>query len=84
MRPLCGRRLGCSLAVLSPVLLLLLPLLSGADPREAALEAFGLHVFQSGITAPDFTATDVHGQIEPSLEACRNVPQSLAYHSIQR
>ena len=62
MRRLCGRRLGCSLAVLSPVLLLLLPLLSGADTREAALEAFGLQVFQSGITAPDFTATDVHGQ----------------------
>lgn len=58
----CSRGGMFALPVLSPVLLLLFALSSGAETRNAALEAFGLYVFQSGMTAPDFTTTDVQGQ----------------------
>lgn len=60
----------CSLPVLSPVLLILFVLSAGAETRDAALEAFGLYVFQSSITAPDFTTPAVQGQ-QVHLESYR-------------
>ena len=57
----CDRRGVSPLAVLSLVLLLLVPAWSSAETRDESLEAFGLYVFRSGIQAPDFTTTDLQG-----------------------
>lgn len=68
----------CSLPVLSPVLLILFVLSAGVETRDAALEALGLYVFQSSITAPDFTTTDVQGQ-QVHLESYRGTVILLVF-----
>jgi hypothetical protein len=57
-------------AVLSLVLLMLVPTWSSAETSVESLEAFGLYVFRSGIRAPEFTTTDLQGN-QVRLEAYR-------------